>query len=36
MDETVIKALHDKGNIQNALMLALKARITKMKGKAYG
>ncbi len=30
MDETVIKALHDKGNMQNALMMALKARIEKI------
>ena len=30
MDETVIKALHDKGNMQNALMVALKARIEKI------
>lgn len=28
MDETVIKALHDKGDMQNALMAALKARIS--------
>ena len=28
MDETVIKALHDKGDMQNALMTALKARIS--------
>ena len=32
MDETVIKALQDKGDMQNALMAALKARITQMKG----
>ena len=30
MDETVIKALHDKGDMQNALMAALKARISKV------
>ena len=30
MDETVIKALHDKGDMQNALMAALKARISKI------
>ena len=34
MDETVIKALQDKGDMQNALMAALKARITQMKGGA--
>lgn len=34
MDETVIKALHDKGDMQNSLMTALKARITQMKGRA--
>ena len=28
MDETVIKVLHDKGDMQNALMAALKARIS--------
>ena len=33
MDETVIKALHDKGDMQNALMAALKARISKICGK---
>lgn len=32
MDETVIKALHDKGNMQDALMAALKARINRIKG----
>ena len=31
MDETVIQALHDKGNLQDTLMAALKARITQMK-----
>ena len=30
MDETVIKALNDKGNMQDALMAALKARISKI------
>lgn len=30
MDETVIEALHDKGDMQNALMTALKARISKL------
>lgn len=30
MDETVIKVLHDKGDMQNALMAALKARISKV------
>ena len=29
MDEAVIEALHKKGDIQNALMAALKARISK-------
>ena len=33
MDETVIKALHDKGDMQNALMAALKARISLVCGK---
>ena len=33
MDETVIKALHDKGDMQNALMVALKARISLICGK---
>ena len=33
MDETVIQALHDKGNVQDALMAALKARISKVCGK---
>ena len=33
MDETVIKALHDKGDMQNALMAALKARISLICGK---
>lgn len=30
MDETVIETLHDKGDIQNALITALKARISKL------
>ena len=33
MDEAVIKALHEKGNMQNALMIALKARISRLCGK---
>lgn len=33
MDETVIKVLHEKGDMQNALMAALKARISKVCGK---
>ncbi|MBQ8691924.1 MAG: DEAD/DEAH box helicase [Synergistaceae bacterium] len=31
MDETVIKALHDKGDVQSALMTALKARINELR-----
>ena len=34
MDETVIDALKSKGNVQNALMNALKAKINKIKPKA--
>jgi hypothetical protein len=30
MDEQVIAALKDKGNMQDALMTALKARINKL------
>ena len=33
MDESVIQALHDKGDMQDALMAALKARISKICGK---
>ena len=33
MDETVIRVLHDKGDMQNALMAALKARISLVCGK---
>ena len=33
MDESVIEALHNKSNMQNALMSALKARISKICGK---
>ena len=32
MDETVIKALHNKSNMQDALMTALRVRIAQMKG----
>ena len=35
MDETVIKALQDKSNMQDALMTALKAKITRIKEKAH-
>ena len=33
MDETVIEALHEKGDMQNALLAALKVRISRICGK---
>lgn len=36
MDEDVVASLHDKGDTQEALMNALKARIEKARGRSHG